>query len=537
MRNTSDLIAHHLYQAGCRFAFGMPGGEVLNLMDSLIEVGLRFILVKHENSGGFMAEGVYHVTGVPGILLTTLGPGVANAINVIANAYLDRIPLIFLTGRISPSDDVTYTHQVFDHQRVLRPITKASFMAEGSIDVLIDKAITIALEDRPGPVHIDVPSTIAQADQPEVPIKVRPRYGIMAPVQDDPCLDQARVLLADAQCPLMIAGFDVISQGGEKIVADFVQRFHIPLITTYKAKGILAEDHPLSLGGAGLSPQADKQLFTLIDQSDVILLAGYDPVEMRVNWRNPWSPKHSVIDFSSVSPTHGMHHASLCFIGNIAAGLKALQHNLKPRTPTWPDQQPVYTRRALYDLFHHGNDQSPSAFLACAREVIPKHAIVTVDTGAHRILMSQMWTCYDPRTLLQSNGLGTMGCALPLAIGVQLANPECPVVAFIGDASLEMVLGELATVRDLGLPIIVIVFVDRQLALIEYKQRTRGFTSHGVTFGATDFPAIAKAMKGYTTTVSHSSDLAKAIQTALNHRDRFTLITCPIDQRAYDGVL
>ena len=156
--SASDIVARRLHQAGVRYAFGIPGGEVVTLIDALDRVGIRFVLTKHENPAGFMAEGVWHIDGAPGVLIATLGPGVANAVNTVANAWQDRVPLIFLTGCVDPVEAARYTHQVFDHGALLRPVTKASLtLVDGAVDTLVDKAVAIALDDRPGPVHLDMP--------------------------------------------------------------------------------------------------------------------------------------------------------------------------------------------------------------------------------------------------------------------------------------------------------------------------------------------------------------------------------------------
>ena len=180
--SAARILAERLYEAGCRHAFGIPGGEVLIVMDALSAAGIAFHLAKHENAAGFMAEGSYHVTGAPGILLATLGPGVANAVNVVANAEQDRVPLIFLTGRVDAVEATGYTHQVFDHREVLRPITKASLtLVDGAVDIVVDKALSIATEGRPGPVHIDIPMSLAGAEQPAPRDFLPTRRGAMAP--------------------------------------------------------------------------------------------------------------------------------------------------------------------------------------------------------------------------------------------------------------------------------------------------------------------------------------------------------------------
>ena len=166
--NAADVIARRLYAAGCRFAFGIPGGEVLTLIDALERAGIRFVLTRHENGAGFMAEGGWHATAAPGILVATVGPGVANAFNVVANAEQDRVPLIVLSGAVDAAEAMRYTHQVFDHSAAFAHICKASFTApDGAIDAMIDKALAIAMSGRPGPVHIDLPIRVADTEQPE----------------------------------------------------------------------------------------------------------------------------------------------------------------------------------------------------------------------------------------------------------------------------------------------------------------------------------------------------------------------------------
>jgi acetolactate synthase-1/2/3 large subunit len=203
-----EVIGQALAQAGCTHAFGIPGGEVLGLMQGLAAAGLEFVLVKHENAGGFMAEGLWHATGAPGVLVATIGPGVANAINVVANAEQDRVPLIFLTGCLDRAEEETYTHQIFDHQAVLRPIVKASFRAEhGALAPMLDKAVSIATSGQPGPVHIDVPISVAEGATAEAPWPTRPAATTVPPKD---LLEAARATLSQAKRPIAIAGVDAV---------------------------------------------------------------------------------------------------------------------------------------------------------------------------------------------------------------------------------------------------------------------------------------------------------------------------------------
>ena len=536
-RSAADLIARRLAQAGCTHAFGIPGGETLAMMEALSDAGLRFVLTKHENSAGFMAEGVYHATGAPGVLLATIGPGVANAVNVVANAEQDRVPLLFLSGCVDADVGQRYTHQVFDHTALLAPITRASLrMAPGVVDVMIDKALALACDSPPGPVHLDLPISLARQEQPETLVASRSQPLVGGP-QPGPSLEAARAKLAKAKRPLMVAGLEVLGLGeadsAAAEVAAFCRDLSIPLITTYKAKGILPEDDALALGGAGLSPEADKVLLPLMDQADLIIAVGYDPIEMRSGWCDPWDPA-KVIEFSTTPNHHYVHQASQSFIGDIGAGLAALRGEGTAPAASWPGGEAQAARAALKAFFSSDGSWGPTQAIEVARAVLPRDTVATVDSGAHRILLSQVWECYHERGLLQSTGLCTMGCALPLAMGYKLAAPETPVVAFTGDAGLEMVLGELATLRDLQLPVIVVVFVDASLALIELKQRRDQLPNLGVDFGRTDFPAVAQALGGHGVSVRDAAGMQEALEAA-QRREGFTVIACEIDRKSYDG--
>ena len=542
MATTAEIIGRRLAEAGCRHAFGIPGGEVLALIDGLRRTGLSFVLSKHENCAGFMAEGVFQRTGAPGVVVATIGPGAANLVNAVANADQDRVPLVVLTGCVDAADALTYTHQVFDHQALFAPFVRGRWRvpetaAAGAVDALIDKALSAALGPRPGPVHIDVPISAAALEQPDAP-PVRAAHPPPTAPAPGPQLDEARQWLAEAQRPVMVAGLEVLEHDAADAVRDVVERFTIPLITTYKAKGVVPEDHPLSLGGAGLSPSADRVLLPLIRDADLVLLAGYDPIEMRTGWRSVWDPaSQRVVEFSAIPNSHYMHQAGLSFVGHVGAGLQALTSDLSPSSGASDAAIRVRAAQsALATAFRGEEDWGPAAIVETARAALPRDGIATVDSGAHRILLSQVWRAFEPRSLLQSTGLCTMGCALPLAIGVKLVAPERPVIAFTGDAGLEMVLGELATLRDLKLPVAVIVFVDEALELIALKQRSSGLAKTGVEFGGTDFAAVATALGGRGAVARSREELRDHLRAALA-ADRFTVIACPIPRGSYDGRL
>jgi acetolactate synthase-1/2/3 large subunit len=533
MPTVAHVIGRRLYEAGCRHAFGIPGGEVLAVMQGIDEAGVKFTLVKHENAGGFMAEGVFHRTGAPGVLIATLGPGVANAVNVVANALQDRVPLLFISGCVDEDEAATYTHQVFDHAALMRPITKASLrMTPGAAEVLIDKAIAIATDDPPGPVHIDVPISVATREALPAKGARRTRPAPTVPAVSAETA-QAHRWLAEARRPVMIAGVDALYHRAEDEVRGLVESLRIPLIATYKAKGIVDERHAMVIGGAGLSPGADTILLPILRDADLILLAGYDPIEMRVGWRNIWDDRHRVVEFAATPNTHYMHQASLSFVGNIRHGLAALREGAEGASE-WTAVEIGTIKRQLAAVYRLDEVWGPAAIVDVARRSLPPDTLASVDSGAHRILFSQTWSCYEPRSLMQSSGLCTMGCSLPLGIGAKLADAGRPVAVFTGDACLEMTLGELATARDARTPIIVFVFADQALSLIEIKQRANGQPSLGVDFPGTDFAAVARALGGLGFEVGSRAELERAIAQSLG-ASTFSVITCRLPRKAYDG--
>ncbi len=532
MDRAADALAERLYEAGCRHAFGMPGGEVLTLLDAFARAGIEFVIARHENAGGYMAEGTWQRTGAPAVLLATVGPGVTNALNVAVNAAQDRVPLIVISGSIDPADQVTYNHQVLDHQQVFRPVCKGSFLltAEAAA-ALADKAVNLALQERPGPVHIDVPISVADAPAKSAGAPRRATIERAGPAPGEG-LERARHWLAEAERPLIIAGYDAVLDGSAGEVREFAARSNIPVLTTYKAKGVVAEDDPIAIGSFALSPAADAIVKPLIEAADLLLLAGYDPIEVRSGWREPWDPaRRRVVEFATRPNEHYVYQSSLSFVGHVGAGFAALG---AAGGDYWPDGLPGTVRERLRGALGRNEAWGPGAVFDEVRKRIPRDAVATLDTGAHRIVGAQVWECYEPRTLLQSVGLGSMGCALPLGIGVKLAEPARAVLAMTGDGGLLMTLGELATLCDYEVALVVIVFVDRSLALIELKQRARGLANAGVDFpGKYDYVRLAEAFGGNGYRVADRAALRDALGEALDAR-RFSLIACEIDRGAYD---
>lgn len=530
----ADIVARTLRAHGVEHAFGIPGGEVLTLIDALKAAGIRFVLNRHETPAATMAAGVSTLTGAPGVLVTTVGPGLANAVNAIVDASQERVPLLIISGVVDHAIRHRYTHQVLDQAALLRGAVKASFEVEAEgAGATMARAIELAMTPPCGPVHIDLaPGTAALMAHVEDRTRVPAELRALTPAAGDPAIAEFADALSKAQRPLVIAGFEAArAAAGPQLLALFGQ-LGAPLITTYKGKGVVDERHPLCLGGAGLSPLSDGPLLEIVRAADAVLLAGYDPIEMRQGWLEPFAAVQTVLEICEHPYDHGMHRADRRLLAPVGGALDVLGKTLRRDTDTWPLGEPAAARARLKDLFSAPEPWGPHAVIDTLEETLGDEARCTVDSGAHRILLSQKMQIRRPLGLLQSAGFCTMGVALPLAAGVKIAEPAGTVVAVLGDGGLEMGLGELATLRDERINIIIVVLQDESLALIELKQKAMAYERQAVGLGLTRFEDIAAAFGGHGERVSDKASLAKALRSAMQ-RDRFSLIVCPIQASQY----
>lgn len=538
MKRVADLIAETLYNHGVRHAFGMPGGEVVTLIDALEKAGIRFVLCRHETAAAFMAAGEAAISGAPGLVVTTLGPGLANAVNGIADASQEHSPLIVMSGVVEHGLRSRYTHQILDQLALLQPVVKISLEIEQQgAAAATARALRMALNAPMGPVHLQLaPDTAAKA-APETEQAAQPAHRLAAELSaQGQAAQKIAALISAAQRPIIIAGLEAARSDAGKVLLELMERSGIPLITSYKAKGIVDEHHRLVLGGAGLSPLADKQFLPLTRAADLVLLLGYDPIEMRAGWLDPFAPTADVVEISAHPADHAMHYATIEVIADPKGFLQALLANLSTSAAAsaWSDGQIAATRQALRTQFTAGEEWGPDVVFDVLQNGLPADTIFTVDSGAHRILLSQQLLLKRPFALLQSAGFCTMGAAIPLAAGAKLANPDVPVVAVLGDGGLEMGLGELTTLRDQEIPITIIVLQDESLALIELKQAQAGLERAGVGLGKSEFAAVASALGGHGVRVKTREDLETVLRNSLTD-STFTLIVCEIQVSDYVG--
>ncbi|WP_110752479.1 thiamine pyrophosphate-binding protein [Phyllobacterium leguminum] len=533
-QRVADILARTLHAHGVRHAFGVPGGEVVTLIDALQAAGIVFHLARHETSAAIMAAGASTISGNPELLVTTVGPGLANAVNGIADSFQERIPLIVISGIVDRETRARYTHQVINHAQLLRPVVKASFEVEPeSVASTVARALAIATAEPMGPVHLDLSPAVAAASSPGKTVIFPPaQFGAVASVTD-PAVRFLAERIRTAERPLILAGLEAARSRAGPALQQLAVTIGAPVLTTYKAKGIFPEDHPLSLGGAGLSPLADRVLLPLVQAADLVLMVGYDPIEMRLGWLDFVADRDKLVDITRAVSDHGMHHAGARISVDPKTLLQALNGAVTERR-SWIGAEPAKAKMELDNIFSTRTAWGPHAIIDHLHRTAGDDSLVTVDSGAHRILLSQKWLAAKPLSLLQSAGFCTMNAALPLAIGAQVADPSRRVFAVMGDGGLEMGIGELATVRDLALPLTIVLFQDRSLALIAMKQASAGLPPAGVTLGETDFAAVARGFGGYGVNVGNEDEFRNELEAA-DKRKGFSLIACRFDASAYDG--
>ena len=475
----AEAIAGILDEHGVRRVFGVPGGgSNLEVLDACAARGIDYVLAHTETGAAIMAAVTGELTGAPGVVATGLGPGAAAAVNGVAYAALDRAPLLVLTDSYRPGDHDAVTHQRVDHGALFAPLVKARGRAAAdNCRGLLRSLLRSALAPPRGPAHCDLSAADAAAPAGAPPPAGDEDAGEAA--DGDGALEAARALLAGARRPAVVAGVQARTGEAAAALAELAEALACPVATTYKAKGVYPD------GGArhaGLFTGARTEAPWLAD-CDLLVLYGVDPVELAAA---PWPYAMPVLELAAavVRPHYAEPAASAQ--GDLARLARALAASARPAN--WPcDPKPLALPEPA------GAALSPQALARAAARALPG-ARATVDAGAHMLAPMSLWPARRPFDAQISNGLSTMGFALPAAIATALAEPGRRVVAFTGDGGLAMCLGELATAARNALPITVVVFNDARLALIDVKQEQRGFAPRGMRYPALDFAAAAQGL-------------------------------------------
>lgn len=489
--NVSELIAAYLKAAGIDTIFGYPGDPSVEFLEGCRNVGVDFVLARREGTAGLMAEAYGMLTGKPGVALSTLGPGSTNLVNAVANAHLDRVPMIAISGQIDTKRLPTFTHQVVDQHALFAPVSKwVTEIAPHTAGHVLRKAHRVALAPRPGPVHISTPADVVGAAAKDDAIELPP-LGASATgticYADGP---GALARLKDAKKPLILFGISAMQTNAGAAITALAEKIGAAIVSSPMAKGTVAETHPLFAGVLDMA--CNETMWEFVRSADLIVAAGFDAVELI----KPWTVEAPVIHIDQVANTDQIYAAPVEMVGDIPHILGELTDAL-PQRECFSEGDIATHREKLIAAYEAGRvteRMNPSDVIRVARAIAPMETIVTSDVGSHKLLVGQGWTTHAPRGVLMTNGLSSMGFSLPAAITAKLLNRDTEVICFTGDGGLAMVQSELRLAASLGLGLKVVVFCDSSLNRIELKQMARQYPSTGTVIEDTDIVMMAHSM-------------------------------------------
>jgi acetolactate synthase-1/2/3 large subunit len=527
----AELLVRCLEHEGVGVLFGLPGEETLALTDALVDSRIRFVTCRHEQGAAFMADVYGRLSGRAGVCLGTLGPGATNLATGVGDANLDRAPVVALTGQAGRDRIHKESHQYVNVVDMLRPLTKWNARLElaSVIPEAVRKAFKVAEAEKPGACHLELPEDVADEKVAEdaVPLSTeRPRR----PSPDRPALRRAAELIDRARRPLIFAGNGVVRGQASQALREFAGRTGIPIANTFMAKGCVPWDSELSLGTIGL--QMRDAISCGFDRADLVIAAGYDPVEYAPRLWNIDRKKTIVhIDFTPAEVDEH-YQPAVEVVADVREALDLLRDVVSVRRDLAPTR--ALHEWILDELERGATDRAfpvtPQRALHDLRRVLGPDDIVVSDVGAHKLWVARLFQALEPNTVIISNGFAAMGIGLPGAIAAKLLHPERRVVTVTGDGGLLMNIQELETAVRLDLGIVILLFRDDAYGVIRWKQLTRYGREAGVAFGNPDFVALARAFGARGERVESADELVPALEAACAGRGP-CLIDVPIDYR------
>lgn len=527
----AEAVVDQCVAHGVRRIFGLPGGgSSLQVIEAAAKRGIPFVLTRSETPAVIMAAVTGTLTGSPGAALTTKGPGLANGLNGLACALLDRAPLLLFTDGFDPAGLAYQSHQVLDQQAMAAPLVKGYRRLDGPAPgIEAADLLDVALAHPRGPVCVEF--TAARAKRAVSGHHARTPAPALPPVPAPEDLERAAALIANARRPAIVAGLQCVRDPVyAAALRDLAAGLNCPVFPTYQAKGVLPDSHPqvigLYVGGAGESAE--------LSQSDLIVLFGADPVEFALQ---PWRyHDHKVID-ASLHPYDRRYMApDAAPIGPLDVIARSLAAAAPAGGNSWTAADFATMRAALQSrlAIDSGGPITAQTVVETASRIAPKGTRITVDAGAHMLPTMAFWEADGPNDVLISNGLATMAFALPAAIAAALHDPDRPVIAFTGDGGLAMCLGELATAVQAGCNITVVVFNDSALSLIGVKQARSGMERLGVGFSPADFATAAQGLGALGLRCDRPENLETALARGLAHPGT-AVLDVVIDPSGYIG--
>ncbi|PTX91802.1 biosynthetic-type acetolactate synthase large subunit [Opitutus sp. ER46] len=532
----ATLLRTLLERQGIHTIAGIPGGAILPFYDALHGSRIRHVLARHEQGAGFIAQGMARVTGHAAVCVATSGPGATNLLTAIADARLDSVPLVAITGQVPQPLIGTDAFQEVDTYGLTLPITKHNFLVRSAAELLevVPLAFQLAESGRPGPVLIDVPKDVLNARIDVAGLPERGHRTSVAWCPDEP-IEQLATLLVGCERPVLYLGGGVIGAGAAELARTLAQRLNAPVVATLMALGAMEHDDPLFMGMLGM--HGGKGTNLLLQEADLVLAVGARFDDRATGKVAEFCPRamiaHIDIDRAEIGK---IKTTALGLQGDAADILRRLVAQL-PDAPA----RPAWRRRAMdlkvkHPLHCPAPAHHPLHPLNVIRELgrqLPEDAIVTTDVGQHQMWVAQAYPFRQPRTLLTSGGLGTMGFGLPAAIGAALAAPDRRVVCVSGDGSILMNVQELATLAELQLPVAIVLFNNSNLGLVRQQQELfYGGRYEASRFAhAPDFAAVARAFGLRGVRLDREGDPLAQLAAALAERGP-CLIDVPIDDQA-----
>lgn len=536
--NAADLFVRCLENEGVEYIFGVPGEENAHFMMALENSPIQFVLCRHEQGAAFIADVYGRLTGKPGVCLGTLGPGATNLVTGVADANMDRSPLVVITGQADSRRQHKESHQNMDVVRLFRSITKWAqpIIHSKNIPEVVRKAFKLATMEKPGACHIELADDIAAFAITGLPLPLdTPRR----PVPGDKIVDQAMELLRAAKKPIILAGNGAIRRRAAKQLRKFVETTGIGVINTFMGKGSLPRSSPNCLFTIGL--QANDYSLVAIKEADLVITLGYDLVEYEPRlWGQSavkGEKKQKIIHIDFIpAETDEYYHVDVEIVGDLAHTLWMMNERLSGYTPNFDCGCQPALRQAMLDDFaqYKDDDQKglirPQKILWDVREVMGPDDILLSDVGAHKMWIARYYQCDEPNTCLISNGFCSMGFALPGAIGAKIVHPDRRVLAICGDGGFLMNVQELETAKRIGANIVVLIWEDNAYGLIEWKQDNQFGRHSDLRFSNPDFVKLAEAFGCIGMKVENSSEFKEALEQAF-HYEKPVIMTVPIDYR------
>ena len=531
----SDLLVKCLEEEGIEYIFGVPGEENADFMISLDDSAtIRFVLTRHEQGAAFMAEVYGRLTGNPAGCLGTLGPGATNLITGVADANLDRAPLLVLTGQGATDRLHKESHQIMDVVAMFEPVTKwaVSIRNPDTIHEIVRKAVRLARSEKPGAVHVELPEDIAAEETAQRPLVPR-RFRRSVP--DSKIVDKAFAMLQQARRPLILAGNGCIRKRASRQLRIFCEKTGIGVVSTFMAKGCVDMDAPYCLYTIGLGSR--DRVSQVVDEADLVIALGFDMVEYHPErWTGKGDKKIIHIDFLAAE-IDAHYHPEAELLGDLAHALWMLNERVDARgLPEFDLTGQRDCRAAMAaDFAEHSEDDTrgsirPQKVLWDVRRLMGPHDILLSDVGAHKMWIARHYQCHEPNTCLIPNGFCAMGFALPGAIAANIVHPDRRVLAIAGDAGFLMNCQEMETARRLGSNITVMVWEDNAYGLISWKQDTEFARHTDLSFGNPDWLTLASSFGWHGHYVADSRDLAATLEQALDEPGP-SLLVIPIDYR------